>query len=198
MSRIHSDSSIATFRNSLCKDPQLFKKESPLACNRRQVLEVVGKLLDASLLTKEETAECIRLATCSREDESVKAMRDLIQARKTLEGKAQFLKMFLSGRQKTSDRTPPTVSSLQTPPWFTITPTNEPSPLLPLISHFFTPSPAEDAPMRRPTAVRGRALFDAPPAPASTPATPGFRTFLFPAVTLSPYLFGPPQPVRYN
>ena len=209
MSRIHSDSSIASFRRSLGKESQASSKpiESSLALNRRLVLDIVGQLLDGGLLSRDETAECIRLVTCSGEDETVKAMRDLVQARKTLEGKSQFLKMFLAGRQKTCDQTPPTVSSQQTPPWFissTITPSNdlEQSPQLyhlPLVSQFFTPSPSEEQaqpPMRRPMAIRGRPLeIDYPAVPSSTPvSTPPIRGFGFPRV--SPYLFA--RPVRYN
>jgi hypothetical protein len=166
--------------------------------------------MDGSLLSRDETAECIRLLTCSGEDETVKAMRDLVQARKTLEGKAQFLKMFLAGRQKTSDQTPPTVSSQQTPPWFissTITPSNDleqsPPMHIPLVSQFFTPSPSEEQvqpPMRRPMAIRGKPLeIDYPAVPSSTPvSTPPVRGFGFPVVSLSPYLFAPPRPARYN
>ena len=64
---------------------------------RREVLAVLGHLLDCSLISKEDTTECVRLATS--DPDAVKAMWDLVSARKTLEGKAQFLSMYLSGRQ---------------------------------------------------------------------------------------------------
>ena len=216
LSRIHSESSIASIRRSLTKEAPTKPIESTLASNRRVVLEVIGQLFDGNLLSRDETAECIRLATCVGQDETVKAMRDLVQARKTLEGKAQFLKMFLAGRQKSSDQTPATASTQQSPIWFsasnTITPSNEleQTPLVQLQPPFFTPSPAEEhmqPPMRRPTAVRGKQLIsnedgNAPPVPTSTPvSTPpyGLRgSFGFPAVSLSPFLFAPLKPPRFN
>ena len=144
-----------------------------LARLRREILDMLGVLLDRGLLSKDDTCECIRLATsCDRD--TVRAMGDLLGARKSYEGKAQFLSFFIIGRRSS---VPQVMTPMYNHPFY------NPYAALgyPPVSHYHTVTPSEDLmygglyaedPGRRSESLRrSRYSFVSPP-PSASPSYP--------------------------
>ena len=62
--------------------------------SRVEVLQAIGELLDAGLLTSEEAGECIQFVM--RSGVNVDAVSDLLKSRRNGVGQAQFLKLFFN------------------------------------------------------------------------------------------------------
>ena len=70
----------------------------PRADSRGYVLSQIGDLIDAQRITADEAQEALDLAM--RRDDTHELMSALFKARKTCQGKAEFLKMWLIGKRK--------------------------------------------------------------------------------------------------
>jgi hypothetical protein len=72
---------------------------------RQGVLEIVGDMLDSQLLSESEATEAVGQAMKS--DNTYELMGCLLRSRKTLDGKAGFLRMWLRGQKSTAAAPPP-------------------------------------------------------------------------------------------
>jgi hypothetical protein len=75
-----------------------FERSQPQAesvCKRQEVLEAIGEMLDANLISDEEASSSITLAM--QANDTFDRMAVLLSSRRTLEGKSSFLRLWLRG-----------------------------------------------------------------------------------------------------
>lgn len=133
---------------------------SPARTSRRvKVLSLIGDLMDHSLLSEHQTGLLIDLVL--RGDREVSGISDLLDSRKTSNGKAQFLKIFLN-----------VASPIQfgiTTPGLAQAYHSSPLPPTPFVEFPSSLIRSASPPLRFPTAQRPSAP---PPAVSSSPEDP--------------------------